>query len=727
MSAVRWVSGANPPKVPADFQLMEFNTNTGYYIPMDRGYFEAMAQGEPKLEEPIVPIHELGQTVPERDPRTGANILQTTEAAIKAGAANIQFVLTTPPESAIGGRPKAYGKDVREAIRELAKANEVMISGVELPTAISNLSGYNPQNGTISDDKRFQDLNEIRDAIRFIGDISGGGAVDVVSMEFPRTVFDATWNKRKYNINGKEIPEFVAYPEEEERAVKHLVDDRTGRVIQEIRLNQEVPYPEWKRAKSDYEGVDDKGNRASIKKGDYVDFEGRKVARKDRVPEIDEEGQMIIRVKRWKDFEDERNELNRELEQKKGRRLRPEEEYTVQEAFMFATTESQESIARGWAQIHGQDVNKKVAEIEKLKKSLEFYKRIEDNLPEEEKWKVMRQVSDETARHITAGGLLPASYKKPSEIIEDAIKSMRNDMNSRREMSRGQLQQAEEAAILRRHITTAEKYAKQKSVEGYAIAGIYAMDETHKNPNVKRDISVGPEIGWPGSWGSHPTEFVELIKKARDDMVKFLTKPEFEKEVLDEQGNLQRVKVHNPHYREMDEARAREEAKKHIKGLFDTSHMGMWYNHFRRVPGEGEEQRLQAFRKWYLDQVDMLAREDVVGSIQAVDSASGAHGHLPPGQGIFPVVEAVKRFKEKGFNGFIVSEGHEEEQFGQGRILTQTWRAFGAPTFRGGYAGGVSWGQFQHSYSGRAYSPYFIFGAYSPSNEWTLWSQVPFE
>ena len=143
---------------------MEFRT--GYYIPMDRGYYvEAMQQGEPKLEEPIVPIHELGQTVPERDPRTGANILQTTEAAIKAGTGNIQFVLTTPPESAIGGRPKAYGKDVREAIRELAKANQVLISGVELPTAISNLSGYNPQSGTINDEQRYRDLNEVRDEI----------------------------------------------------------------------------------------------------------------------------------------------------------------------------------------------------------------------------------------------------------------------------------------------------------------------------------------------------------------------------------------------------------------------------------------------------------------------------------------------------------------------------------------------------------------------------------
>ncbi len=680
---------------------MEFRT--GYYIPMDRGYYtEAMMEGEPKLEEPIIPIHELGQTVPERDPRTGANILQTTEAAIKAGTGSIQFVLTTPPDAAIGGRPKAYGKEVREAIRELAKANEVMISGVELPTAISNLSGYNAQTGTISDEQRYRDLNEVRDAIRFMADISGGGAVDIVSMEFPRTIFDATWNKEV----KPGVTEFIAYPEESQKAVKHLVDDRTGRIIQEIRLNQEVPYPEWNRYIGEEPYMDEKGN--TVNTGDYIDYENNKVERAKRVPRLNEQGEMEIIARRWEDFKQEAEEINREEEQRLGRVLRPEERKTVQEAFMYATTESQESIARGWALLYGGNIKREIEQLEKLKKARKLYERIEKNLSEEEKWKIMRETGS------IVPNIVPSEYKTPTEILDDAMRRVRIDIDSHREMARGQLQQAEEAAILRRHITTAEKYAKAKSTEGYALAGIYAMDETHKNPNVKRDVSIGPEIGWPGTWGGHPTEFVELVKTARDQMADLLS----QKEIYGKP---------NPHFRGMAREEAELEAKKHIKGLFDTAHMAMWYNHFRREPGESEEQRLQSFRKWYLEQVDYLTQQDVVGSIQAVDSASGAHAHLPPGQGIFPVVEAVKRFKERGFTGFIVSEGHEEEQFGMNRILTQTWRAFGAPVFSSGYPMPSSWGQIQHSYFGRTYPPYFIFGAYSPSNEWTLWSQVPFE
>src|SRR3989338_11234941 len=143
---------------------MDFHT--GYYSAMDRGYNSPPSPEENSgnhIEEPLIPLSELGETVVERDPRTGANILQTVTAAVRAGAGNIQIVMTTPPEQAIGGRPKAYGREVREAIREMTQANEVHITGVELPTSISNLSGYNPQSGTISDETRFTALNEVRD------------------------------------------------------------------------------------------------------------------------------------------------------------------------------------------------------------------------------------------------------------------------------------------------------------------------------------------------------------------------------------------------------------------------------------------------------------------------------------------------------------------------------------------------------------------------------------
>ena len=88
--------------------------------------------------------------------------------------------------------------------------------------------------------------------------------------------------------------------------------------------------------------------------------------------------------------------------------------------------------------------------------------------------------------------------------------------------------------------------------------------------------------------------------------------------------------------------------------------------------------------------------------------------------------------KEAGFKGPIISEGHEEDtsNFGKGRILTEAWRAFGSPVgrySRGAPMGLQSWGGMQSAYFGHARPITYIAGAYSPSNEWTLWSETPFE
>ena len=65
--------------------------------------------------------------------------------------------------------------------------------------------------------------------------------------------------------------------------------------------------------------------------------------------------------------------------------------------------------------------------------------------------------------------------------------------------------------------------------------------------------------------------------------------------------------------------------------------------------------------------------------------------------------------------------------------LMKTWRYMGSPIYGvgGGGGGGAqvpqTWGQVQYSYFGQNKPPYFVFGAYAPSNDWTLWSQVPLE
>ena len=95
-----------------------------------------------------------------------------------------------------------------------------------------------------------------------------------------------------------------------------------------------------------------------------------------------------------------------------------------------------------------------------------------------------------------------------------------------------------------------------------------------------------------------------------------------------------------------------------------------------------------------------------------------------------PVVDAVTYLKKHGYKGAYLSEGYGDAQ----RMLRDTWKAFGTPIYsHGGFSGGrgpssmATWGDVQHSYFGRNQPAFYVFGAYSPSNDWTLWSQVPIE
>src|SRR3990172_3702844 len=100
----------------------------GYYTPMDRAYhtISEMDKFTPKtqLEKPIIPINQLGVTIPEHDPSNRfRNVVQNVQAQIRRGVGTMQIMLQTGTESAVGGRPKAYGEEVRQALREVVAAN----------------------------------------------------------------------------------------------------------------------------------------------------------------------------------------------------------------------------------------------------------------------------------------------------------------------------------------------------------------------------------------------------------------------------------------------------------------------------------------------------------------------------------------------------------------------------------------------------------------------------
>lgn len=603
--------------------MAEFRTE--YYTPMDRGYHERV-ELEPvrptaNIEEPILPVGRLGQTVPEHDP-TGRfkNILQNVQAAIRGGTGNLQIVFQTPIESAIGGRPKAYGEEVRQAIREVALANEVAITGMEMPTSLTNMSGWDVQRGVVDEEKRQRDLDEVKEMVRFAAEVAQGGGVDIVSWEYDRPIHRAEW----FTPGSAEEKAFKRLAEEEAKKEEiRFVDQRSGQVVP-IPIREGIPM--------------------FIKRDTF-----------EPIP-FDEEPELW----RYDDF--------KALAEKEGT--------TVHEEIKKHFLQEQIGIAKAQEGFYRERLFDAEERIKALQKKLEKEKD-------------------------------PDQIKELNRIIKyfDDVKT--TSVEGIKEQKRIQMQNQQRIE----NWMPMNQFVLDKSQQSYAEAGIAAMQmQDRLGPkHIKKDLYVGPEIGWPQYYGSHPKEFVEVIRGARKVM---------EDKLVKEMG--------------FSRSQAKEEARRHIKGTFDTSHMGMWLQNFH--PELPWDERIKKFKKWYKEQIEELAeinkKEQIIGAIQAVDSAGAAHGHLPPGQGILPVKEAIEILREKGgFTGYVVSEGHEEEKFGEGRILLKSWQHFNAP-ISSAYGPGVPvrrWGEVQYGYFGRTYSPLFMFGSYAPSNEFRLWSEVPLE
>ncbi|RMD58176.1 hypothetical protein D6825_01705 [Candidatus Woesearchaeota archaeon] len=600
---------------------------TAYYGPMDREYHEASSEvtEHKQLEEPIFPLNRLGETVPES--AGGRNIVQTTQAAIRGGAGTIQLIISPPPDTigpgSIGAR---VGKEVRQALREIALANEVKIAGTELPTSLNNLSGFDHRQNTFSDEVRKRNLSEVKDAIKFQADVMGGGEIDLVSWEFPRGINDSDWNRGEFKR------------ESEVEKLAWLVDSRTGRTA---RLPK------------------DQSIHIAYDKNTF-----------ERLPA--EEGGQLQEFS-WKDFE-------RWAEHNKKTGKGPK---TPEEIFVEVQLGSQIDALKGQRARSLQLAEQEKRNIETIKRELERAREQADA-------QAIEKLSREIDRH--------------TKIYEDYINGARSAS-----------QQAEDLKETIKSYKPIKDYGLKRSVQTYAEAGIAAMQETELGKAkgvVTQDLAIGPELGWPDYFGGHPDEFIKIVKESRKEMAKMLTDK------------------NSPYYNpRLSRKEAEKRAERHIKGLFDTSHLGMWLAHFKPLPGESESARIERFNKWFVKKTEELAKSGTVGSIQFVDSGSAAHGHLPPGEGIFPVIKAAEIFKKEGFDGFLVSEGHEEERFGQGRIRSKLWQRAGNPLGKHNYFHGAPsmWPREQSSYFGKQYSPLFMFGSYSPSNEFKLWSDVPLE
>ncbi len=659
---------------------------------MDRDY------GKPTVDETStndigVGVGDIGQGVPMG---IAAQNIQGIAAKMRSGAGSLEIQF---PGATRGQRqaqtPGMYGEEQRQALRELAEINEVNLT-THAGFGIMGLAGMDPRSGNFSKEQKKTAVDEIRRAIDFAADTAEGGSVVVHTGEFQRPISEEPWAFDSQT--GKRL--FKSYEEEPEEAVVPVVDDRTGQVMTNVRKNQEVPRPVW----------------LINEDGEYVDYEGNVVGIDDRVPEYDSDtGRFKVELKGWKDFEKEARERNEIKAKQKGisvadlKTSHPNEYLEPEEAYLQATLAANEGHARGWALQYGENFERHRKDIKKLQNALDFYKKIEDATPEDEKWRLMKEHGSEISR--LAGGIVPPEYKLPSEVIKDTIKSMKKSMEYEHESSVSQEQLAEQSKETQKHIKSVKKYALDQSFDAYADAGLHAF-ETTRSKKLEKPVFITMENIYPESFGAHPDELKELVLKSRERMAEKLVKQ-----------------------RGYNKAKANELANTHIKATLDTGHLNTWRKYWQNDSKKSVQQNDADFKNWVLKKTEELAKAGVVGNVHLADNYGYQDEHLTPGDGSTPVKEMVEILRKHGYKGALTVEpgAAATTDLSDFHGLMKTWKLFGSPVY--GAHGPVSrtdqprqsWGDIHYSYFGQNKPPYFVFGPYSPSQDWSLWSDVPME
>ncbi len=695
-------------------------TSGPYMMPMDREYADANPSPANQSTNDVgVGVGDIGMSIG----LGPVPNVQAVGAKIRAGVKTMELgFMGAGKGSGQAHTPEYYGELQRQALREMQKANKMDFT-THASVGVMGLAGMDQQ-GNFSKQNKEMAIHEIQRAIDFAADVAQGGAVVVHTGEFQRPLVDAKWN---------DDDNFKMYSDEEDRASYKVVDTRTGRLVEEARKNRKISRPVWNTTDegseyTDFDGTKKKASSQYDANGRliYLDYYGNRIADANRVPKYNsEEGKFEVRQMGWEDLEKEAEQMTLSAKEmwrdwKSGKisdeqfkksnwvkfeNVGDENEIKVkpEEAYIIASLETNAATSRGYAYYYGGSFDEHIKDKEKLKRAYDFYKKIEDETDPEEKWKLKEQA---VSRY---GHLIPPDEKFPSEKIKDLMRENERSIRYSQESSASQWAQAEEAMETIRHVRSAEDYALEEAYDAYARAGITAMKQSQrleKEGKLKNPVSVAMENLFPESYGSHPDELIHLVEGGRKKMV----------EMLKQQG--------------VSESEAAKRAGDHITATFDTGHLNMWRKYWQGDPKKSIEDNDADFNKWMLNKVEKMAEKGVVSHLHLVDNYGYQDDHLAPGQGNTPIKDIVKIFKKHGFKGeMIVEPGADWSTDTTGfHSVMKTWKLFGSSIYgASGAAPRQSWGQVQYGFFGQNQSPYFTFGAYSPSEDWTLWSGVPLE
>jgi len=457
--------------------------------------------------------------------------IESLKARIFQGASKIELGFLGKEKGSAGQgqyTPEVYGMHEREALKLMAKVNDVTLSTHATPS-MQGFAGITDKG--FNEEQANKSLIEIKRTIDFAADVASGGPVVLHSGEFPMTV------------SQREPDKFEAFKDEEEKGYAFLADRETGQLVT-LKKDMILPTP---RIKDEYKNKPDleKNGNSEIYVRDpetgLVRFDNKSI-----YTLMHEEGKEIKDV--YKDF------------------IAKEVNYNEGEAKRYA--------------MMGKETEKS---FEDVKNVIEGLKKINEKNPE-----YGREFAIEKAREL--GLHVPNRYSNdfkdyidnPMKYIEKAEKQMKQQIDNYYEISDSMQRRSQEQKRQIGYtdpdtgekkegtIASIEDVGLERSAKTLAEAGIYAFEKSRKSRDdhyelkTEKPIFIAPENIFPETgYGGHPQELKELILKSREEMA---------------------IMLHEKKKISMDEAK--KYASEHIKATFDIGHANTWKKYFKGTDEE---------------------------------------------------------------------------------------------------------------------------------------------
>tara|TARA_Y100000034_G_scaffold37106_1_gene45631 strand:- start:13316 stop:15268 length:1953 start_codon:yes stop_codon:yes gene_type:complete len=598
--------------------------------------------------------------------------LQSIQARIKQGATAVElgFIGTGKGSAGQGAfTPGTVGVPEREAIRDIAKVNDVTISSVHASMKIQGLAGFGSQG--FNEAKRAQDMEEVKRTIDFAGDVTDGGAIVVHTGEFPYSVREKHGKTPFKTKEGKPI-EFSEGYSIAQQSPRYMVDMASGKIMSTIT-------PDFKTA-----GLKREDGKLIQEPKNYNDFV--------RIAQENMDNNTLMK-------KNKEEYLSRLKERKSDKKFTDED---------YKNTYGDP----GWVALHWQNKQGVTQDTASLK----YYKnRYEDGKKNLKLLKSKLKASE--ILYSNQGILRPGSQAQRSiDDLKYKIGRVERDVDT------------DEQLLMRHKLTDAQRWEQLDNIRPIEVYGINKTSEsiaelaidaakTTRDKDLKTPLFVAPENLWDGNYGAHPEDLKKIIVDSRKKAVDFMTKDKIEMNGR-EIDNPFREKVKKALGHVPSESEAKKIASNHIKATFDIGHANIWKKYF-----SGDEKE---FNSWLGHEVDKLTKDGIIGHVHVSDNFGYNDEHLPPGYGNAPIKEFLAHMQESGFEKeFIVEPAHHDVG-----ALISGMEHLNMPVYRINNQT-EAWTSPTRSYFGQTYVPGFVTPTYLPSATGEqgpmVWSGLPLE